>query len=173
MNGNTTALLLNILIIAVIFILNYFYQKKKITYEGRPGVEFNYTYSFLDYQYSSLIQYCFDNVNIENKGKYLILDLSDSDKCFTQDINRLLKTLRVQIQANDVVESNADSVSDNFYIWNLSSENPNKTIHLIVKVDDSTFLTPITIIEICIGLAIVSFLIAYKLFDKKYITKKK
>ena len=32
MNGNTTALLLNILIIAVIFILNYFYQKNKFAF---------------------------------------------------------------------------------------------------------------------------------------------
>lgn len=143
-----------------------FYKKEKITYEGRKGVQLKYTYSFDDYYSSSLVQYCFDDVTVQKNGIYLIFDLKDSTKCFAQDVNQLLKSLRVQILAKDVIETNADSVSGDAYIWNLSINDPNKAIYLKARVRDS--ITLVDILGICIGSFIVSFLIVCKVLEKKY-----
>ena len=96
----------------------------------------------------------------------MIFDLKDSTKCFAQDVNQLLKNLKVQILAKDVIESNADSVSGDDYIWNLSINDPNKEIYLKARVRDS--ITLVDILGICIGSFIVSFLVVCKVLEKKY-----
>lgn len=143
------------------------YEKERISYEDRLGLQLKYSYSFSNFQKSSMINYCFDNVSVNKKGNYLIINLKDSYKCFNQDVYTEygLNTLDIKVIADNVFEHNADSVSDNVYTWSLSSNNTDKEIYLKAKVDDNSH-SLIIIILICIICGIASFFVVYKLSTK-------
>lgn len=141
---------------------NVNYQKDKISYEDRIGLNLKYTYSISDYGKSSLIHYCFDSVKIEQSKKYLVIDIKDSEKCFSQDIYEMLDSLTIRITSPDIVENNADSIQGDTYIWNLTKEDSSKEIYLRKKIGNGNNAT--TTLKVILGCLIcggLSFAIVY------------
>lgn len=137
------------------------YQKDKISYEDRLGLSLKYTYSLADYGKSSLIHYCYEDIKIQKSKKYLIFDIKDNSKCFTQDIYEKLDSLTIKITSPDIVESNADSISGNTHTWILTKENNLKDIYIRKRLNgDKAMLTLKTLLGICIC-GCLSFAIVY------------
>ena len=144
-----------------------YYQKDKISYEDRLGLNLKYTYSLADYGKSSLIHYCYDNVKIEKSKKYLIIDISDSSKCFTQDIYEQLDSLTIKITSPGIVESNADSISGNTYVWTLTKDDNLKDIYIRKKLNDDKVMSSLKIFLGSCICGCLSFAIVYNRTNKK------
>lgn len=142
-----------------------FYQKDKISYEDRLGMQLKYTYALDDYQYSSLIHYCFDTVLVENKNGYFTMQLKDNFKCFDQDVYQQLEQITVNIVADQVVANNADQTSQNVYTWNLSRDDVDKEIYLKAKVGNSISYSFVSILLFFIVCGVISFVTVCKFMN--------
>lgn len=144
-----------------------YYEKEMLSYEDKMGIQLRYTYSLDEYQYSSLVHYCFDTVSVDSKNGIYTFQLQDSNKCFTQDVNQMLDTVTIQVTSNQIIEHNANQTNGSNYIWTLSKDSPNQIVYFKIKNVGNSAYFFVYIFMICIICGGISFSIVYILNMKK------
>lgn len=98
------------------------------TYENNI-VNYKYTYNFSNFYKSRIIKYCYNAFNlVKDKDAYL-LQTGNEFKCYPLqlsdfDIREYEKlTIKIKITDYEVIENNADEISNDIYIWNINKDN--------------------------------------------------
>lgn len=109
----------------------YFYEKKR---NNDNSFSLNYIFNNNNYSFSNALNYCFENISVDDNEKYLIFDFKNSSVCFEQDIYDRLDKVTINIKTDyDVVSNNADEVNKNTYSWILSKKDIEKEIYIKMK----------------------------------------
>lgn len=112
---------------------NEYYKKEKLS--DNKGIKLYYDFTPENYKYSFLVDYCFENISIKKNKKDLILNLKNSSNCFF-DIYDRINSIRVNIKTDyEVIDNNADKVSNGVYSWFLSNSSDEK-IYMKIKMPD-------------------------------------
>lgn len=111
-----------------------YYNKKKI--DDSIGINYKYSFDLSNYGNSLMLNSCFDDISVKKNKNNLILDLKDSSYCFN-DIYQKLSSVTVKVKTDyKVLDNNADEVSSNVYIWNLSLDGESKDIYMKINIPD-------------------------------------
>ncbi len=99
------------------------------------ALTYQYVYPIKKLQYSNAIGECFYNKSVIKDQNYITLNTSNGVDCIYRDGQKQIDKLTVHVNTDyKVVETNADKVKDNEYIWNITDQNfKNKSIYM--KID--------------------------------------
>lgn len=117
------------------------------------GYLYNQKLPYEDFESTSLITDCYDDIEIE-KDDVLEIKTSEEFTCFEQ--YETLDKVRLKISSDyELVDTNADVVGGNEYIWNIKKDDINKPIYLALKIKKTNqnyiFIGIVLIISIVIG----------------------
>ena len=144
------------------------YDKELINNSGL-GLKLKTNYNINDFNKHTYIGNCYKYFNVRNDGDVYTLSTSKIFMCFS-GIHPLLEQVNVKIRVNnEVIDSNADSHSDNVYTWNITKENASNKPIIISYRRDATIeevlfdddKVSIVFIVLAIIVVAVIFVIAY------------
>ncbi len=106
-------------------------KEKDESYE----VDYNYEYPLEKLKFSNAIGQCFYNKSIFKDTKYITINTSEGANCIYKDTDKQIDNLVINIKTKyKVLETNADTVKDNKYTWNINDSNyESKSIYM--KID--------------------------------------
>ena len=105
---------------------------------GDNNVTFSHDFSFNTYSTSSAISECYDTITATNYSDSIVISTSNKANCFDKYPTLTSLTIRIIVD-KEVVNHNADSVSDKTYIWNLNRNNAdNKPVNMVLKKNSLT-----------------------------------
>lgn len=132
------------------------YDKKMIDNNSR-GMNLNYSFTLENFAKSSLLNYCFDENAFKVDDNYIILDAKDSSKCFNQDPYEHLDSFTVKIKTDlNVIDSNADRVNNNLYIWEIArDESLDKDIYIKIKRKSANYSFPFIVLFGIFGIILI------------------
>lgn len=140
------------------------YDKEIINNSNSLGIKLNYDYKLDEFYKESLIRNCYKYFSVNNDNGVYTLSTSKVFMCFNND-NPLLDRVNVKIKVDyEVIENNADSFSDNEYIWNINKENAgNKPIILSFRVDKAkgNIFEEVLFNDDKVSIAIIIFALAF------------
>lgn len=143
---------------------------------------FSHQFSSNNYSDSTAASICFNKVTVNNYIDEIIISTSPKAECFNKYPNLTNITAKITTDKK-VLSNNADSVSGNTYIWNLTKGNAsNKAINMVLEdsgnrnpdsassrkqkqKSDSKFTEKYAMYIFCSILLIV-FLVAYAIYKK-------
>ena len=139
---------------------------------------FDYNFSQSEYNSSTAISKCYNNITITNYQNSTIISTPSTVICF-DNYPSLDKVIVNVIVDRDVKSNNADGVNGNTYTWNLTRENANdKTINMVIvnsseqasdnnNHDNHTAKTKKDYsIYIFCGILLLAFLLGYIIFSR-------
>lgn len=145
---------------------NFKYEKEEIkTNNGNNfGYRYNTSYKYNEFNKLSMVAACYDKIEIKNDGN-ISVKTSNEFKCF--DKYSLLEDVTIRIHyTGKVLNSNADKVENDIYIWKITKDNYKNSgiIFTAEKVKTQIFST----FQI-VGLIILTILIVitYLLYKRK------
>ena len=93
-------------------------------FEDEFGMNLKYKFNYKNYSDSSLVNSCFKEVSVSEKGNNLTIDLKDASICFSKDSYKRLDSVKININTNlKVTDNNADSINGNIYTWDIDEDN--------------------------------------------------
>lgn len=103
---------------------------------------FNYDFIGSEFANSMAVSNCYDKLTITNYNKTTIISTSPKANCFKN--NPPLNNVKVKISVDrEVINNNADSISGNTYIWNITKENASsKSINLVLDNSEEDINLP-------------------------------
>ncbi len=115
-----------------------YYDLKGYQNGNFKGLTLSHTFDNNDFYRSNAIKSCFDELDIQRQDEYILI--RTSNKCKIFDNYSILNNITVKIKTSlEVIVTNADSVDDNVYTWNITRENyNNKPIRLTLAKSDDT-----------------------------------
>lgn len=140
---------------------------------------FNYDFIGNEFANSMAVSNCYDKLTITNYNQTTIISTSPKAKCYEE--NPPLTNVKVTIKVDrKVISNNADSISGNTYIWNITKENASsKSINLVLdnnkentlsssQMENNEITSKKNDYTICIFLIIIVLIIflGYKWFMK-------
>lgn len=154
---------------------NAFYEKNKISDNGKYGINLTHTYSFKKFNDSYLLNYKYIDKNYKVGKKTITIDINNFSSFYKHEVgddfnNLNFNNLTINIKTNlKVLENNADSVNGNVYTWNINKDNSSvKRVYIKVK-KGSDYFSMFIDIGIVIGFVIVIVLLVFLV--KKKIAK--
>lgn len=109
--------------------------EKKIT-ENKENTIFNYSHSYniSEYDKSMALSSCFKGHSVISEDNYYLISTSEGVKCMTSDYSTIIDEIDVVINTNHkYIDSNADEIKNNSYIWHINKDNYEKK-HIMLKV---------------------------------------
>lgn len=97
-------------------------------------IKFDYKFGIKDYTRSTAINSCLKSVKINNNNGQYILNSSAYFNCFDAYplIDNITINLFFDMDYYNIINNNADSISNNVYTWNINKDNyKNKNIQVI------------------------------------------
>lgn len=92
--------------------------------EDEFGMNLKYKFNYKNYSDSSLLNSCFKDISVSEKGNALTLDFKDASICFSKDSYKRLGSVKININTNlKVSDNNADSINGSVYSWEINEEN--------------------------------------------------
>lgn len=145
--------------------------------ENNQNILVNYNYKYDDLTSigsSKFLDWCYTDKRVSENNGILTISTNGTFKCLDHFGNVKIDKADVIIETDlKVLETNADEVKDNQYIWNINFENyTNKPIFIEINVNDSQdYLvadtkTLIIIFAIILGLILLFVLIS--MFKRKH-----
>lgn len=135
------------------------------------SVNFSYTFDYNDFGNSTFLNHCYDKVTFSRDTHELILSTSDRFLCF--DSYDTLNSLEVVIKSDyKLLETNADYVDGNTYMWNITDSSKNILLRLDSNYESNykakTFIEKLLNSNFVIftGIFVVAFIICYLLKKK-------
>jgi hypothetical protein len=106
------------------------YYNRKIINDNGLGLVYNYNFKEDDYERSLILNTCFDAVSIYNDEGLTVLTTSKGFNCYNyySYLEAILVNVKIKYK---VLSSNADSVKDNTYTWNITKDNASSKILFI------------------------------------------
>lgn len=147
-----------------------YYDKKKITDDGKIGMNLEYQYDENNLEKSSLIDKCYYKKTVINTDEQIVISTDDVVSCMYTDDVKQFDSLTINIKTDlEVTENNADKVDGNTYTWVINEENYQKhPIQMrIKKGTDEGFNFWISIIVIIILLLIIAIFSYYTYLKNK------
>lgn len=145
-----------------------YYNKKKITDDGKIGMNLEYEYDENNLEKSSLIDKCYYKKNVIVTDEQIVINTDNVVSCMYTDDVKQFDSLTINIKTDlEVVENNADKVDGNTYTWVINENNyQNHPIQMrIKKGTDKGFNFWIIIIVIIVLLLIIA-IFAYNTYLK-------
>ena len=149
--------------------VNHNYLQKKISDDGRIGMNMEYQYDEDNLQKSSLLDKCYYKKTVINTNNEIIINTEGPVSCMYMDDVKQIDSLTINIKTDlKVIENNADKVDGNTYTWIINEENyQNHPIQ--IKLDKGTGEKGINywmIIAIVVIILIVGLVFAYITYRK-------
>lgn len=144
------------------------YNQKKITDDGKIGLNLEYKYNENYLEKSSLIDKCYYKKSVINSDDEINIYTDKKVNCMYTDDVKQFDSLTINIKTDlEVVENNADKVDGNTYTWVINENNyQNHPIQMrIKKGTDKGFNFWIIIIVIIVLLLIIA-IFAYNTYLK-------
>lgn len=140
-----------------------FYTKKV----EKNKINMSYTYKDDSYEGSNIFNFCFGDTYYDSTDEYYVLNGYNSFKCLLKD--KMQFTITTDYR---VINSNADKVIGNKYIWNFNRDN-NMDHDLYIQISKNYKRKKLNIFPIIIIITIILLIIIYKIFikDRKYFQK--
>lgn len=139
-------------------------------------------FTIYDYNYATAPSLCYNKVTVNNSDGNTIISTSPKAECFDKYPSLTRVNVKITVDGK-VISNNADSVSGNTYIWNLTKANAsNKAINMILegsnssqnnnsasqkskKQNDDSFVEKYARYIFC-GALLIIFLLAYAIYKK-------
>ena len=96
-------------------------------------LDFNYNFNRSQFANSTAVSNCYDKLTVSNYNNTTIISTSSKNNCFNKYLE--LTNIKVKIKVDrEVISNNADNISGNTYIWNITKENASdKSINLVLS----------------------------------------
>lgn len=138
------------------------YSVKSLNSDTQLGLEYS-SNSSTTLINSSAINQCYTNPTIEFNGDIVTFNSGNDFKCYEYYDN--LDTISVVLKTDyEVISSNAESIDDNKYMWNITKDG-NKEIEISYKQNTSKKALGTTIMFIA-GLILIALVITYYIYSK-------
>ena len=151
------------------------YKMERVNDEIGEGVNFKYTYKYNNIKYSSLINYCGQDVKYINNNDSVSLNVDNLSLCVAADYGPRLNNLTVNIKTDlKVTDNNADKVKGNRYTWTFDSNDfYDKSIKIVMQKNKNlnSSVNSIGKIVIIILMLLVISIIIYKIIRKRYLSE--
>ena len=103
------------------------YDKKINEKKDKTIYNYSYSYNIKDYKTSMALSSCFKGYSIIDEDNYYLISTSEGVKCMTSDYSTMIDEIDVVINTNHkLIDSNADEVKNNSYIWHINKDNYEK-----------------------------------------------
>ncbi len=110
------------------------YDTKTIEENNIIGKSYKREYKILDYNNSVSFSNCYDSHKITQDNKTIEIATSREFTCFQKYEELEEVTVNLTVKDYNVISSNADYVSGNNYIWNITPSNANdKLINIVLE----------------------------------------
>lgn len=98
--------------------------KKQYKDDGKSfQINYNYTYTLNNFNKNNIISNCYDAFSFTTVDNYYLLSTSKYFKCMSVTDYQMVDSYKIVINTNHkVLDSNADEVKGNTYIWNIYNE---------------------------------------------------
>lgn len=113
------------------------YEKELITQKNTVRVKFRADYLFEQYRKAMLFNKCYNLYGLQSDDEYYYISTVGSFECMEYDYVPV-DDVKIKFSTNHKVkEHNADYIEDNYYIWNINSDNANnKPINIVLDKYD-------------------------------------
>jgi hypothetical protein len=105
-----------------------YYNKQLELKDGKTKISLDYSYTYDNFEDSYLINQCFQYSDFINDDDYYYVSLGGYFDCF----GGTEFTLKVKSDYQ-VLNENADTKKDGYYIWNIENDNPENKVELQVS----------------------------------------
>ncbi len=147
-----------------------FYNYELLDNNTNYELHFNYKHTYQSFQNSYFVTRCYQNVNLLEEEDKLTLNTSNEFLCLNLEDGAVVDNVQLRIKTNlDVIQSNADEVNENTYIWNITNDNyQNKPVNIEIQkgitiIDENT---PIAL-YVAIGIAIILIILIFLFIKSK------
>lgn len=141
-----------------------YYKKVKISTSTNYGIRYLYKFPIDKYVDSKLLNFCYDEIEINDKNNRYDITTSKNFNCF--EYYEMLDEVTVNITTSwnySVISSNADKVENGKYTWIITKDNAsNKPIRIELKKVFNWKLTLVILIPTLVIATISYFIIKKK-----------
>ena len=110
------------------------YKKDVLKENNNTKFNYSYVYDIDSYNNSMALSSCFKGYNVLKEKNYYLVTTSEGLKCMTSDYSTIIDNLDIVIETNHkLIDTNADEVSNNKYIWHVNKKNY-QTKSIMLKV---------------------------------------
>ena len=144
------------------------YNQKKITDDGKIGMNLEYGYDENNLEKSSLIDKCYYKKSVSNTDDEINIYTDGKVSCMYMDDVKQFDSLTINIKTDlEVIENNADKVEDNTYTWVINEDNyQNHPIEIRLKKGTSNKFNIWIVIIVLVVLLIIGLLFLYHTYLK-------
>lgn len=134
---------------------------------NKDKINLSYTYKNDSYEGSNIFNFCFGDVYYDSTDDYYVLNGYNSFKCLLKDEMKFTITTDYR-----VINSNADKIIGNNYIWYFNKEN-NMDHDLYIQISKKYKQKKLDIFPIITVAVAILLLLSYKIFikDKNHFQK--
>lgn len=125
---------------------------------------YDYKFDFEGFKKSFFVDICYPNMSIKDNEKEIIIKSGNGFRCLNPDNGVIADSAKINIKTSlEVIENNADSVSNNTYTWNIDYDNyKTREVNLKLKKDEVKKKYDFSfIIYILIILGLIGFIYAF------------
>lgn len=115
-------------------------EDKKYNYQDNgTSSTFSYNFNFDNYIDSYMVNSCYDGFHFYKEKDYYVLQTDSEFRCYPLQIgdhgyiNYDNLKINIKLDGYDVIENNAEEITDNTYSWNLNKNNYKKSILIKFK----------------------------------------
>ena len=144
------------------------YNQKKITDDGKIGMNLEYGYDENNLEKSSLIDKCYYKKSVSNTDDEINIYTDGKVSCMYMDDVKQFDSLTINIKTDlEVIENNADKVEDNTYTWVINEDNyQNHPIEIRLKKGTGNKFNIWIVIIVLVVLLIIGLLFLYHTYLK-------
>lgn len=144
------------------------YNQKKITDDGKIGMNLEYGYDENNLEKSSLIDKCYYKKSVSNTDDEINIYTDGKVSCMYMDDVKQFDSLTINIKTDlEVIENNADKVEDNTYTWVINEDNyQNHPIEIRLKKGTGNKFNIWIVIIVLVVLLIIGLLFLYNTYLK-------
>lgn len=147
----------------------FFYNKNILNNNIGKGININYVFNYDNYNNSSMLNRCSNNIDYINNKKFIGLSVELSDSCFIDDYGPYIDNLVINVKSDlNLAETNADEINNNNYRWYLKGTDRNKNIQIVMyKNIDNNIGSNVVIFLFGFIIFIGLFYVIFKSSNKK------
>lgn len=144
------------------------YNQKKITDDGKIGMNLEYGYDENNLEKSSLIDKCYYKKSVSNTDDEINIYTDGKVSCMYMDDVKQFDSLTINIKTDlEVIDNNADKVEDNTYTWVINEDNyKNHPIEIRLKKGTGNKFNIWIVIIVLVVLFIIGLLFLYHTYLK-------
>ena len=144
------------------------YNQKKITDDGKIGMNLEYGYDENNLEKSSLIDKCYYKKSVSNTDDEINIYTDGKVSCMYMDDVKQFDSLTINIKTDlEVIDNNADKVEDNTYTWVINEDNyQNHPIEIRLKKGTGNKFNIWIVIIVLVVLLIIGLLFLYHTYLK-------